>query len=44
MGRFDMTVVAANQPYGFVAGPEGLSFLVVRTGAAAFAASGDTAP
>ena len=22
MGRFDMTVVAANQPYGFVAGPE----------------------
>ena len=37
MGRFDMTVVAANQPYGFVAGPEGLSFLVVRTGAASFA-------
>jgi hypothetical protein len=37
MGRFDMTVVAANQPYGFVAGPEGLSFLVVRNGAAAFA-------
>jgi hypothetical protein len=44
MGRFDMTVVAANQPYGFVAGPDGLSFLVVRTGVAAFAASGDTAP
>jgi mannose-6-phosphate isomerase-like protein (cupin superfamily) len=38
MDRFDMTVVAADEPYGFVAGPEGLSFLVVRTGAAAFAA------
>ena len=37
MGRFDMAVVAANQPYGFVAGPEGLSFLVVRNGAASFA-------
>jgi quercetin dioxygenase-like cupin family protein len=40
MGRFDMAVVAANQPYGFVAGPEGLSFLVVRQGAAKFAAAG----
>jgi len=42
MGRFDMTVVAANESYGFVAGPEGLSFLVVRNGAASFssAASG----
>ena len=40
MGRFDMAVVAANQPYGFVAGPDGLSFLVVRQGAATFAAAG----
>jgi quercetin dioxygenase-like cupin family protein len=40
MDRFDMVVVAANEPYGFVAGPDGLSFLVVRTGAAKFAAVG----
>jgi len=40
MGRFDMVVVAADEPYGFVAGPEGLSFLVVRQGAAKFAAAG----
>jgi quercetin dioxygenase-like cupin family protein len=40
MERFDMVVVAANEPYGFVAGPDGLSFLVVRTGAAKFAAVG----
>jgi cupin domain len=39
MGRFDMAVVAANEPYGFVAGPDGLSFLVVRQGAAKFAAA-----
>ena len=39
MGRFDMTVVAAHEPYGFVAGPDGLSFLVVRRGAASFAAA-----
>jgi quercetin dioxygenase-like cupin family protein len=38
MSRFDLTVVAANEPYGFVAGPDGLSFLVVRRGAASFAA------
>jgi quercetin dioxygenase-like cupin family protein len=38
MERFDLTVVEANQPYGFTAGPDGLSFLVVRQGAAAFAA------
>jgi quercetin dioxygenase-like cupin family protein len=37
MGRFDMTVVAANEAYGFVAGADGLAFLVVRNGAAAFA-------
>jgi quercetin dioxygenase-like cupin family protein len=41
MGRHDLTVVAANEPYGFTAGPEGLSFLVVRNGAAAFAATAD---
>ena len=39
MGRFDMTVVAANDPYGFAAGPDGLSVLVVRRGPAAFAAA-----
>jgi mannose-6-phosphate isomerase-like protein (cupin superfamily) len=41
MGRFDMTVVAANEPYGFVAGADGLLFLVVRNGAASFASRGD---
>jgi quercetin dioxygenase-like cupin family protein len=40
MNRFDMAVVAADEPYGFVAGPDGLSFLVVRQGAAKFAAAG----
>jgi quercetin dioxygenase-like cupin family protein len=40
MDRFDMVVVAADEPYGFVAGPDGLSFLVVRQGAATFAATG----
>lgn len=39
MSRFDLTVVGANEPYGFVAGPDGLSFLVVRRGAASFAAA-----
>ena len=39
-GSFDMVVVAAHEPYGFVAGPDGLSFLVVRQGAAKFAATG----
>ena len=39
MVRYDMTVVAANEPYGFVAGSDGLQFLVVRTGAASFAAA-----
>ena len=38
MARFDLTVVEANQPYGFTAGPDGLSFLVVRQGAAGFRA------
>jgi len=41
MERFDLTVVDANQPYGFTAGPDGLSFLVVRRGAARFAAQQD---
>jgi quercetin dioxygenase-like cupin family protein len=40
MGRYDMTVVAADEPYGFVAGPDGLHFLVVRTGEAGFKESG----
>jgi mannose-6-phosphate isomerase-like protein (cupin superfamily) len=40
MERFDTTVVPAHEPYGFVAGPDGLSFLVVRQGAASFAATG----
>jgi hypothetical protein len=35
-----MTVVAANEPYGFEAGADGLTFLVVRQGAATFAATG----
>ena len=39
MARFDMTVVAANQPYSFVAGADGLSFLVVRRGPATFSAA-----
>jgi quercetin dioxygenase-like cupin family protein len=38
MARHDLTVVAADEPYGFVAGPDGLAFLVVRTGAASFTA------
>ena len=38
MGRYDLTVVAENAPYGFTAGPEGVTFLVVRTAPARFAA------
>ncbi len=38
MERHDSTVVAANEPYGFTAGDAGLTFLVVRTGRAAFQA------
>jgi hypothetical protein len=37
MERFDLTVVDADEPYGFAAGPDGVSFLVVRQGAATFA-------
>jgi mannose-6-phosphate isomerase-like protein (cupin superfamily) len=38
MARFDLVVVEADQHYGFTAGPDGLSFLVVRRGAASFRA------
>ena len=34
MGPRDMTVVEADRPYAFVAGPEGLQFLIVRGGKA----------
>ncbi len=34
---YDMTVIPANGTYGFTAGPDGLRFLVVRTGAASYA-------
>jgi quercetin dioxygenase-like cupin family protein len=37
MKERDMTIVAANQPYGFVTGPAGLQFLIVRNGEATFA-------
>jgi mannose-6-phosphate isomerase-like protein (cupin superfamily) len=37
MARFDLTVVEANESYGFRAGPEGLSFLVIRQGEAGYA-------
>jgi len=37
MKERDMTIVSANQAYGFVSGPEGLQFLIVRNGEAAFA-------
>jgi quercetin dioxygenase-like cupin family protein len=37
MQRYDMTVVPSNGIYGFSAGPEGVRFLVVRTGAASYA-------
>jgi len=35
MGLHDSTVVEANDEYGFTTGPNGVSLLVVRTGAAA---------
>jgi mannose-6-phosphate isomerase-like protein (cupin superfamily) len=37
LGPCDMTVVPENDVYGFRSGPEGLRFLVVRTGKARFA-------
>ena len=36
MSKWDLTVVEADQPYGFVAGPDGLHFLVVRGAVAGF--------
>jgi quercetin dioxygenase-like cupin family protein len=42
MARFDLVVVEAEQPYGFTAGADGLSFLVVRGGAANFRADDGT--
>jgi quercetin dioxygenase-like cupin family protein len=38
MKQFDSTVVEANEPYGFVAGRNGVQFLVVRQAAARFIA------
>jgi quercetin dioxygenase-like cupin family protein len=38
MGRFDLTVVEADEPYGFKAGADGVQFLVVRQGKAKFIA------
>jgi mannose-6-phosphate isomerase-like protein (cupin superfamily) len=40
MGCFDLTVVEANEPYGFTAGPDGLLFLVVRQAPAAYTTTG----
>lgn len=40
MGRFDSTVVEANEPYGFTAGADGLLFLVVRRAPAAYTETG----
>jgi len=37
MGERDMTVIPANGSYGFTAGPDGVEFLVVRTGQARYA-------
>jgi hypothetical protein len=36
MGPLDCTVVAANEPYGFTSGPNGVQFLVTRNGVARF--------
>jgi mannose-6-phosphate isomerase-like protein (cupin superfamily) len=38
MARFDLTVVDAGEPYGFVAGDDGVQFLVVRRARAQFVA------
>ena len=40
LGAYDMTVVPENGVYGFRPGPEGVRFLVVRTGKAKFAGAG----
>ncbi len=39
MGPYDTTVIPAGAPYGFTSGPDGLTFLVVRTGAAGYTAT-----
>jgi hypothetical protein len=39
MRQFDSTVVEANEPYGFLAGPRGVQFLVVRQSKARFIAA-----
>jgi hypothetical protein len=39
MGPFDLTVVEADEPYGFVAGDDGVQFLVVRQAKAKFLAA-----
>jgi quercetin dioxygenase-like cupin family protein len=36
MRPLDCTVVAANEPYGFKSGPDGVQFLVTRNGVAKF--------
>jgi hypothetical protein len=41
MARFDLAVVEADQPYSFTAGPDGLSFLVVRQGPAGYSATAE---
>ena len=41
MGRFDLTVVDAHEPYSFTAGADGVQFLVVRRGTAVFLAEGE---
>lgn len=33
-GVGDAVVISANEPYGFVVGPDGLEFLIIRTGQA----------
>jgi len=38
--RFDCTVIEADQTYEFTAGPDGLTFLVVRTSEAAYSGTG----
>jgi mannose-6-phosphate isomerase-like protein (cupin superfamily) len=40
MGRFDLTVVDAREPYSFTSGADGVQFLVVRRARAAFIAEG----
>jgi mannose-6-phosphate isomerase-like protein (cupin superfamily) len=40
MGRFDLTVVDAHEPYSFTAGADGVQFLVVRRAKAAFIPEG----